>query len=63
MKIVRPNLRLSLKLGGLARAHSAMQGVSVAEYIGNLVYDDLEKRYPDWMADVPRDDAFIPLKK
>ena len=40
-----------------------MQGVSVAEYIGNLVYDDLKKRYPDWMADVPRDDAFIPLKK
>lgn len=63
MKIVRPNIRISPKLGGLARAHSAMQGMSVAMYIGNLVYDDLKKRYPDWMADVTRDEAFIPLKK
>ena len=60
MKIIRPNVRLSLRLGGLAKAHSAMNGIST-EYVGNLVYDDLKKRYPQWMEDVPREEAYLPL--
>ena len=58
MKIIRPNVRLSLRLG---KAHSAMNGISTAEYVGNLVYDDLKKRYPQWMEDVPREEAYLPL--
>ena len=61
VKIIRPNIRLSLRLGGLAKAHSAMNGISTAEYVGNLVYDDLKKRYPQWMEDVPREEAYLPL--
>ena len=27
----------------------------------DLVYDDLKKRYPQWMEDVPREEAYLPL--
>ena len=61
MNIIRPNVRLSLRLGGLAKAHSAMNGLSTAEDVGILVYDVLNKRYPLWMEDVPREEAYLPL--
>ena len=61
MKIIRPHVRLSPRLGGFAKAHSAMNGISTAEYVGNLVYDDLKKRYPQWMEDVSREEAYLPL--
>lgn len=60
MKVSRPNVRISPRLGALAKAHSTMQGMSVSEYIGNLVYDDMKARYPDWMKDVPREEAYLP---
>lgn len=60
MKIVRPNLRLGQRLGMIARGHSAMNGMTVAAYIGNLIYDDLKKRYPERMKEVPRSEAYIP---
>ena len=60
MKIVRPNLRLGQRLGGVVKGHSAMNGMTIAVYIGNLIYDDLKKRYPELMKDVPRSEAFVP---
>ena len=60
MKIVRSNLRLGQRLGGGVKGHSSMNGMTIAAYIGNLIYDDLKKRYPELMKDVPRSEAYIP---
>jgi hypothetical protein len=62
MKIIRPNLRMGVKLGAVAKAHSAMNGTTMAIYIGHLVYDDLKNHYPELMKEVPQSEAFISTK-
>ncbi len=60
--IVRPNLRLGCSLGAVMRYHTTANRTTAAIYIGELVYDDLKKRYPELMKNIPKSEIFIPAK-